>query len=96
MKLISTIIVNVDGDDESALAVGRVVDAEVRCKVGFVPRVQAAVLLRRNTANMAFQYAIVKDLYSDNDNNYKGTKSKRNYGIASCLFINNIANFEDE
>ena len=95
VKLVST-IVKVNGEDENAIVVATVFDAEVRCKVGFVPRVQATVLSRRDNSNNAFRYAIVKDIYSNNVNSYKATKSKRNYGMASCVFIDNIANFEDE
>lgn len=94
IKIIPTIIQNND-ETEEALIVARVIDAEVRCRVGFVPRVQATVLKRRFPTNIG-QYAIVKDIYIGSSIVYKEAKSKRNYGMASCLFINNIANFEDE
>ena len=96
VKLFTTIITNVGGVDESALAVAKVIDGTVGCRVGFVPRVQASVLQRRMINPGTGRFAIVKDIYNNSTNDYKVNKSKRNYGMASCTFIDNVLSYEDE
>lgn len=93
VKLVPTIISNVNETDEDAIAVHRVMDGIVGCRVGFIPRVQANMLHRRNVVPTT-PYAIVKDVYSNSSNKYKLSKSKRNYGMACCVFFNNMPRYE--
>ena len=93
IKVIQTMITNVDGVDEDALAVCRVMDGIIGCRVGFVPRVQAKMLHRRNEL-VVTPFAVVQELYATSTNLYLFNKSKRNYGMASCLFIDNINAYE--
>lgn len=93
VKITPTIINNVGGVDERALAVAKVIDGCVGCRVGFIPRVQATVLQRKLT-NIG-QCAIVKDIYSNSSNGYKVNRSKRNYGMASCILMSSIASYDE-
>ena len=98
IKLVGTIVTNNDGRDEGALTVHKIIDGTVGCRVGFVPRVQATVLQRRFSQSEALHcadhFAIVKELYGESRNMYKQSRSKRNYGMACCIFISSITGYE--
>jgi hypothetical protein len=79
VKLVPIKISNANGIQEEALSVNRIMDGIVGCRVGFVPRVQANMLHRRNEFTIK-PYAIVKDLYRYSKNEYLQSKSRRNYG----------------
>ena len=89
VKLIPATISNINGIQEEAIAVYRIIDGAVGCRVGFVPRVQAQMLHRRNEFTIT-PFAVVKDLYRYSNNEYLQCKSKRNYGMACCSFIEGI------
>ena len=65
----------------------KIIDGAEACTVGFIPRAYAKMEnIRRKIGSFAF----VLELYDISSNKYKRRLSKRNYGVASCLFIDEL------
>jgi hypothetical protein len=77
----------VKGQAEQAVKCVRVMDGVDGCTVAFVPKTFLHLPLVANNIN---KFVLVKDLYRDSHNLYKREKSSRNFGMASCIFLENI------
>jgi hypothetical protein len=73
-----------DEPPEDAIKLVKIVDGTEGCMVGFVPR--AFARLDRVKSKIG-SYCFVVEMYDISTNKYKRRLSHRNYGVASCLFL---------
>jgi hypothetical protein len=85
LRLVRVVLqVTQDKEPEEAIKLVKIVDGTEACVVGFVPRAFAKM---ETIQNKVGSYAFVLELYDISTNKYKRHLSKRNYGVASCLFV---------
>jgi hypothetical protein len=76
-----------DCEPEEAIKVVKIIDGVEACTVGFIPRAYAKM---ENIKSKIGSFCFVLELYDISTNKYKRRLSKRNYGVASCLFIDEL------
>ena len=79
--------INEDTAPEEAIRMVKIIDGVEACTVGFIPRAYARMeKIKKKIGSFCF----VLELYDVSSNKYKRRLSKRNYGVASCLFIDEM------
>jgi hypothetical protein len=86
LRLVPT-CVTINGKDECAIKLVRLMDEVDGCTVAFIPRI--LMDLPRVQKNI-LRFCMVKELYRDSENSFKRHKDHRNMGCASCYFIDDI------
>jgi hypothetical protein len=76
---------------EDAIKMIKIMDGVEGCCVGFVPRPYAKLQRIRDKIGT---FCIVTELYDNSINIFKRRMSHRNYGVAACIFLNDIPSFE--
>jgi FtsP/CotA-like multicopper oxidase with cupredoxin domain len=71
---------------EDAIKLVKITDGTETCTVGYVPRSFAR--LERIKGRVG-EVCVVLEVY-DTSNKYKKLHSKKNFGVASCMFINDV------
>jgi hypothetical protein len=78
-------VVTVNGKVEEAYKVVKIDDLTETCTVAFIPRVQSKLPKVKNN-----KLVVVKEVYDYSINTYKVEKSKKNHGMASVVFADDI------
>jgi hypothetical protein len=86
LRLIPT-VVTINGKDQGAIKLVRLMDEADGCTVAFIPRI--LMDLPRVQKNLT-KFCVVKELYRDSPNSFKRHKNHRNMGCASCYFLDDI------
>jgi hypothetical protein len=81
-----SMVVDVDGDTERAVAAVRILDGTETCIVGFLPR----SIVKRRGAEFPPKYAQIIELYDESDNPVLRRKSNQNFGVASFRMLDDI------
>jgi hypothetical protein len=76
---------------EDAIKLIKIMDGVEGCCVGFVPRPFAMLEWIQQKIGSC---CIVLELFDTSTNPYKRRMSKRNYGVASCVFLDSIPRME--
>lgn len=76
-----------DKPPEDAIKLVKVIDGTESCTVGFIPR--AFVRLERIKSRVD-DFCVVLEVYDTSNNKYKKLHSKKNHGVASCLFLTDV------
>jgi hypothetical protein len=76
-----------DKAPEDAIKLVKIEDGIETCTVGFVPRSFAKMKKLRDRIGKC---CMVLELYSTSDNHYKQKLSEKNFGMASCIFIDDV------
>jgi hypothetical protein len=79
------------GEPEDAIKLVKLMDGMEGCCVAYIPRSFAGIQRIRDKIGSC---AMVLETYDDSTNVYKRRLSKRNYGVASCIFIDDIPSME--
>lgn len=80
-------IVFINGKNEDAVKLVKICDGVETCTVAFVPKVW--INLKKVKRNIG-HFAVVKELYHESTSSFKREKSKRNCGMASVYFLNEV------
>jgi hypothetical protein len=92
LRLLHVVVrIREEGQPEDAIKMVKIIDGTEACCVGFVPRPFAKT---ERIKKMIGKCCIVIELYDNAVNPYKRRLSKRNYGVASCIFIDDIPSME--
>jgi hypothetical protein len=78
------------GQPEDAIKLVKIVEGNETCTVGFIPRAfakQPRISLR------VADFCMVLEVY-DHSNKYKQLLSKKNNGVASCMFLHDVPRCE--
>jgi hypothetical protein len=86
LRLVRTVVC-VRGNNVDALKCVRVMDGVDGCTVAFVPKHFLKMQLVQDNIN---KFVYVKEMYRLSHNLYKREKSSMNFGMASCIFLENI------
>lgn len=87
LRLVSFIATVRDKDPEEAIKLVKIVDGTETCTVGFVPRSFARLdRIKRKVGQMCQ----VLEIYDASENKYKRQLSTKNYGVASCIFLDDV------
>jgi hypothetical protein len=81
-----SVVVDVDGSTEDAIAAVRILDGTQTCIVGFLPR----SIVKRRGGEFPTKYAQIIELYAESDNPVLRRKSNMNFGIASFRMLDDI------
>jgi hypothetical protein len=73
-------------DPEDAIKLVKIVHGTETCTVGFVPRSFARLKKMKDRIG---DFCVVVQLYDKSDNIYERRLLEKNYGMASCMFVNN-------
>jgi hypothetical protein len=76
-----------DAEPEDAIKLVKIVDGTEACTVGFIPRSFAKMQQIRSRIG---ECCIVVELYDESTNAYERRLSEKNYGMASCMFVNDV------
>ena len=91
LRLVHVVVTTSDlKEPEDAIKLVKIVDGTESCTVAFIPR--AFARLERISTKIG-SFCVVLELY-DNSNKYKQLLSKKNYGVASCLFLDDVPRHE--
>jgi hypothetical protein len=92
LRLLHVVVqVREGGAPEDAIKLVKIMDRTEGCCIAFVPR--AFAQMPRIKAKLG-SCCIVLELYDASTNVHKRCMSKRNYGVASCIFIDDIPSME--
>ena len=84
-------VVTINGNTEEAIKLQKVEEGTITCTVAFVPR---CYLMNSNVKNQVNRFCQVVEMYNTSNNTYKQKLSKRNKGMASVAFLDEIPVFE--
>jgi hypothetical protein len=91
LRLVHHVVtIRANGQPEDAFKLVKIVDGTETCTVGFLPR--AYINLPRITSRVA-DFCTVLEVY-DHSNKFKQLLSKKNHGIASCMFLHDVPRHE--
>jgi hypothetical protein len=91
VRLVSQVVQIGDNEPEEAIKVVRILDGTECCTVAFVPCAYARLPRIKNKVG---KFAIVMELFDDNPNPFKKRLSDKNFGMASCLLIDDVPRME--
>ena len=87
LRLVHVVVTATEGNEpENAIKLVKIVDGTESCTVAFVPR--AFARLERISSKIG-DFCVVLEVY-DTSNKYKQLLSKKNFGMASCLFLHDV------
>ena len=87
LRLVHVVVsIGETNEPEEAIKLVKILDGTECCTVAFVPRAFARL---ERISQMIGEFCVVLELY-DNSNKYKQLLSKKNYGVASCLFLHDV------
>lgn len=86
LRLVKT-VVTVNMAPEEAIKLVRIIDGVDGCTVAFVPRVWTNLNMVKRNIN---KFVVVQELYEHSSNVSKRMKSKRNLGVAGCIYLDEI------
>ena len=84
-------VVTINGNTEEAIKLQKVEEGTITCTVAFVPR---CYQMNSNVKNQVNRFCQVVEMYNTSNNTYKQKLSKRNKGMASVAFLDEIPVFE--
>jgi hypothetical protein len=94
LRLVGCVMqVSEEKEPEAAIKLVKIIDGTEACTVGFIPRAYATM---EKIQKKIGTYCFVLELYDISKNKYKRRLSKRNYGVASCIFIDEVDFNNDE
>jgi hypothetical protein len=86
LRLLPT-VVTINGIDQGAIKLVRLMDEADGCTVAFIPRI---LMDLPRVQNNLTKFCVVKELYRESSNSFKRHKNHRNMGCASCYFLDDI------
>jgi hypothetical protein len=92
LRLVHVVVqIRAGSPPEDAIKLVKIMDGVEGCCVGFVPRAFAQIQRIKDKVGCC---VIVLELYDNSPNSFKRRMSKRNYGVASCVFLDSIPSYE--
>ena len=85
----NTLIINFNNNNkiDEIYEVYITVNKEMRCKIAYIPREYHNIIKKKLEVNSKL-YLSITEIYNNSENIYKRKISKKNKGMAACIFLN--------
>lgn len=84
-------MIQVNDDAEEAIKLVKIDGGSETCTVGFIPRAFGRL---ERIKRMVGQFCTVVEVYQESENVFKNRLAEKNYGMASCMFLDDVPRLE--